>query len=89
MVKFLQKFVAYHGCGNYYIDGTRKIIAKNTKCIAPIHKPFWKYPTNVRNRVETRNQLKLKPKASFNYMKRYSKFLRNLSEQQKKMNIIF
>ena len=61
MVKnFSQKFVVYHGCGAWYQDGTNKIVSKNRKCIRPTYEPLWKKPNNVRNKVETRAQLKLK-----------------------------
>ena len=75
MVNFSQRFVVYHGCGNSYQDGTRKIVPKNRKCIAPTYYPFWKKPIDVRNKVETRAQLKVKTKATRNYQKRYMQFV--------------
>ena len=75
MVNFSQRFVVYHGCGNSYQDGTRKIVPKNRKCIAPTYYPFWKKPIDVRNKVETRAQLKVKTKATRNYQKRYMRFV--------------
>ena len=75
MVNFSQTFVVYHGCGNGYIDGTRKIVPKNRRCIAPTYYPFWKRPIDVRNKVETRAQLKVKTKATRNYQKRYMQFV--------------
>ena len=75
MVNFSQRFVVYHGCGNSYQDETRKIVPKNRKCRAPTHYPFWKRPIDVRNKVETRAQLKVKTKATRNYQKRYMQFV--------------
>ena len=75
MVNFSQRFVVYHGCGNNYMDGTRKIVPKNRRCITPTYYPFWKKPIDVRNRVETRAQLKVKTKATRNYQKRYMQFV--------------
>ena len=60
MINFSQAFVVYHGCGNGYLHGTRKILSKNRNCLRPPHYSFWKKPVDVRNRVETRAQLKLK-----------------------------
>ena len=64
MVNISQTFVTYHGYGNGNLDGTRKIVPKNRKRIRVTHYPFWKKPINVRNSVETRAQMKLKPKAT-------------------------
>ena len=54
MVNITQSIVVYHGCGNNYLNGTRKIVPKNRKSIRPTHYPFWKKPIDVWNRVETR-----------------------------------
>ena len=62
MGRFSQTFVAYHGCGNCYQDGTNKIVPKNRKCIQQIYNPFWKKPGDVCNKVETRAQSKIKQK---------------------------
>ena len=75
IVNSLQRFVVYHGCGNNYMDGTRNIVPKNRRCIAPTYYPFWKKPIDVRNKVETRAQLKVKAKATRNYQKRYMRFV--------------
>ena len=69
MANFLQRFVVYHGCGNSYQDGTRKII------LAPTYYLFWKKPIDVRKKVEARTQLKVKTKATRNYQKRYMQFV--------------
>ena len=53
MVNFSQECVVYHGCGNGYLDGTRKIVPKNRKCLMPTYYPFWKKSIDVRNRAET------------------------------------
>ena len=64
MSTFSQTFVAYHGRGDCYQDGTNKIVPKNRRCIMQTYNPFWKKPMDVCNRVETRAQLKIKTKAS-------------------------
>ena len=74
MVNFSQTFIFYHGCGNGYIDGTRKIVPKNRRCIVPTYYSFWKRPIDVRNKVEPRAQLKLKTKVTRNFRKRYMRF---------------
>ena len=33
MGKFTQTFVTCHGCGNFYQDGTNKIVPKGRRCI--------------------------------------------------------
>ena len=81
MVNISQTFVVYHGCGNGYLDGTRKILPKNRKCVRPTHYPFWKKPIDVRNRVETRAQISLKPKATRDYVKRYMHYLNVFSKE--------
>ena len=81
MVNISQTFVVYHGCGNGYLDGTRKIVPKNRKCIRPTHYPFWKKPIDVRNRVETRAQISLKPKATRDYVKTYMHYLNVFSKE--------
>ena len=76
MVKnFSQKFVVYHGCGAWYHDGTNKIVSKNRKCIRPTYEPFRKKSNNVRNKVETRAQLKLKSVVKNEYIRRYFAFI--------------
>ena len=80
MVNISWTFVVYHGCGNGYFDGTRKIVPKNRKCIRPTHYLFWKKPINVHNRVETRAQISLKPKATRDYVKRYMHYLNVFSK---------
>ena len=61
MVKdFPQNFVMYHACGAWYHGGTNKILNKNRRCIRPTFKPFSKKTKDVRNKVETRAELKLK-----------------------------
>ena len=81
MVNISQTFVVYHGCGKNYIDGTREIVPKNRKCIRPTYYPFWKKPIDVRNRVETRAQISLKPKATRDYVKRYMHYLNVFSKE--------
>ena len=81
MVNISQTFVVYHGCGNGYLDGTRKIVPKNRKYIRPTYYPFWKKPINVHNTVETRAQISLKPKATRDYVKRYIHYLNVFSKE--------
>ena len=81
MVNISQTFVTYHGCGNGYLDGTIKIIPQNRKCIRATHYRFWKKPIDVHNRVETRAQIKSKPKASRDYVKRYMHYLNVFSKE--------
>ena len=78
--KFSQKFVVYHGCGAWYHDGTNKIVHKR-KCIYPTYEPFWKRPNDVRNRVETRLQLKLI--LIVTNVKRYFRYIDMLDENKK------
>ena len=79
MGKFSQTFVAYHGCGNCYQDGTNKIVPKIRRCIMQTYNPFWKKPNDVRNRVETRAQLKIKVKVSRKFQHRYHKWIYSLT----------
>ena len=65
MVNVSQTFVTYHGCGNGYYDGTRKIVPK-------IENPWSQLM--VRNKAETRGKLITKPKLTIGYMKRYMKY---------------
>ena len=69
MVNISQTFVTYHSCGNGFYDGTRNIISKNRNCIRLTHYPFWRKPVDVRNKVETRGQLKSKPRVTRDYIK--------------------
>ena len=87
MVNISQTFVVYHGCGNGYLDGTIKILPKNRKCVRPFHYPFWKKPIDVRNRVETRAQISLKPKATRDYVKRYMHYLNVFSKDYSDDNL--
>ena len=82
MGKFSQTFVAYHGCGNDYQDGTNKIVPKNRRCIQQTYNPFWKKPSDVRNKVETRAQLKIKTKASRNFQPRYFKWINMVASDE-------
>ena len=75
MINFSQAFVVYHGCGNGYLHGIRKILSKNRNCLRPTHYSFWKKPVDVRNRVETRAQLKLKAKVRRDYINRYMRYV--------------
>ena len=75
MSKFSQTFVAYHGCGNCYQDGTNKIVPKGRKCIMSTYNPFWKRPIDIYDKVDTRNQLKIKTKESRKYQLRYKKWV--------------
>ena len=37
-MKFSQKFVTYHGCGNSYVDGTNQIKEPNNMFFANLEK---------------------------------------------------
>ena len=80
MKNITQTFVTYHGCGNCYIDGTNKIVPKGRRCINPTHNPFWKNLVDVRNKVQTRAQIKSKVKADRNFVLRYQNYLRVFSK---------
>ena len=75
MASFSQGFVVYHGCGNSYLDGTRKTFPKHRKCIMPTSYPFWRKLIDVCNRVETRAQLNLKTKETRQQFCRYMQYL--------------
>ena len=81
MVNISQTFVVYHCCGKNYLDGTREIVPKNWKCIKPTYYPFWKKPVDVRNTVEARAQIKLKPKATRDYVKSCMHYLNVFSKE--------
>ena len=62
----------YYGCDNYcYLDWTRRIVPKNGKRLRPTHYPFRKKTIDVCNKVETRAQIKLKARATKNFLNRY------------------
>ena len=82
MKNITQTFVTYHGCGNCYIDGTKKIVPKGRHCINPTLDPFWKNLVDVRNKVQTRAQIKSKVKADRNFVRRYQKYLRVFSKSK-------
>ena len=79
MGKFLQTFVAYHGCGNCYQDGTNKIDKMNRRYMKT-YNPFWEKIIDVHNKVQTRAQLIKKVKASPNYQIRYHKWIQLISK---------
>ena len=66
MVKsYSQNFVKYHACGVYFMDGTLLLDGKHCgvhhrKCFLLVTQPFWKWPEDVVNKVETRSQLQKK-----------------------------
>ena len=71
-VNFSQTLFVYYGCDNYcYLDGTRRIVPKNGKRLRPTHYPFRKKTIDVCNKVETRAQIKLKARATKNFLNRY------------------
>ena len=80
MKNITQTFVTYHGCGNCYVDGANKIVPKGRRCINPTHNPFWENLVDVRNKVQTRAQIKSKVKTDKNFVRRYQKHLRVFSE---------
>ena len=83
MVKnFSQKLVVYHGCGAWYHDGTNKIVSKNRKYICPTYDPFCKKSNDVRNKVETIAQLKLKSIVKNDYIRRYMRFINGFDKNK-------
>ena len=63
-------FVEYHCCGACYADGTLLIISKNGGCYNPKSYPFGKHPADVRDKFNTRLQLKQK-KTHYNILYRF------------------
>ena len=80
-MKFSQKFVTYHGCGNCHIDGTNKLEQPNNKCYWPANNPFWKRPQDSYNKIakSTRNQLHYKSFADRSYFNKYFKYLKQIN----------
>ena len=87
-MKFSQKFVTYHGCGNCYVDGTNKLEQPNNKCFAPTNNPFWKRPEDSNNKIakSTRNQLQFKSFADRSYFNKYFKYLRKINQKKFKFD---
>ena len=52
-----------------------KMFQKNRRCIMQTYNPFWEKTMDVRNRVETRAQLRIKTKASRKFQGRYQKWV--------------
>ena len=82
IVNISQTFVTYHGCGNDFYDGTRKILQKNRNYIRPTYYPSWKKPVDVLNKVETKGQLKSKPRVTSDYIKRYMHYINVFSNSK-------
>ena len=80
MVDISQTFVTYHGCGNGYVYGTRKIVQKIENVLEQLIIRFVKSQSMFVT-VETRAQIKLKPKASKDYVKRYMHYLNVFSKE--------
>ena len=74
-MKFSQNFIAYHGCGKCYLDGTNEIAYYG--CSNKTFNPFWKNPTDVNNKISksTRSQVKKKPLATRKYVRKYFDYL--------------
>ena len=86
IVNISQTFVTYHGCGNGFYDGTRKILQKNRNYIRPTYYPSWKKPVDVLNKVETKGQLKSKPRVASDYIKRYMHYIDAFSNSKDYFN---
>ena len=43
----------YYGCAYANLDGTRKLMAKNEKCLIPTNKCFWKDTCDTRTKIKT------------------------------------
>ena len=87
-MKFSQKFVTYHGCGNCYLDGTNKLEQPNNRCFAPTYNPFWKRAEDSNNKIakSTRNQLQFKSFATRSYFSKYFEYLRRVGEKNFKFD---
>ena len=74
-MKFSQNFIAYHGCGKCYLDGTNEIAYYG--CSNKTFNPFWKNPIDVNNKISksTRSQVKKKPQATRKYVRKYFNYL--------------
>ena len=70
-------FVEYHCCGACYADGTLLIISKNGGCYNPKSYPFGKHPADVRDKFNTRLQLKQKRHIITSYIASYYTLLFN------------
>ena len=91
MKNFSQTFVNYHGCGNGYLDGTKKIVPEDRKWIMPKYNPFWKNPIHTSNKIakSTRSQIKKKTKAKRNYIRRYAKYAKIFHEKNGILTMFF
>ena len=87
-MKFSQKFVTCHGCGNCYVDGTNKLEEANKKCFLPTNNPFWKRPEDSNNEIakSTRNQLKWKSHANRSYCRKYFNYLNRINQKNYKFD---
>ena len=84
MKNFSQTFVKYHGCGHCYLDGTNKLVPGGRICIMKTNSPFWKNQIDTSNKIakSTRNQLKMKQRATRSYIKRYLRFVKAFQEDK-------
>ena len=87
-MKFSQKFVTYHGCGNCYVDGTNQLEEPSNKCFSPTNNPFLKRPEDSNNKIVklTRNQLRWKAHASRSYCRKYFNYLNLCNQKNYKFN---
>ena len=83
-MKFSQKFVTYHGCGNFYVDGTNQIEEPNNRCFSPI----WKRPEDSNNKIakSVRNQLKWKSHTNRSYCRKYFNYLNLINQKNYKFD---
>ena len=74
-MKFSQNFIAYHGCGKCYLDGTNEIAYFG--CSNKTFNPFWKKPIGANNKISksTRFQVKKKLQATRKYIRKYFNYL--------------
>ena len=81
-MKFSQNFIAYHGCGKCYLDGTNEIAYYG--CSNKTFNPFWKNPIEVNNKISksTRSQLKKKPQATRKYLRKCFNYLHYLKNKE-------
>ena len=80
-MKFSQNFIAYHGCGKCYLDGTNEIAYYG--CSNKTFNPFWKNPIDVNNKISksTRSQFKKKPLVTRKYVRKYFDYLLYLENE--------
>ena len=85
-MKFSQNFIAYHGCGKCYLDGTNEIAYFG--CSNKTFNPFWKKPIGANNKISklTRFQVKKKLQATRKYIRKYFNYLLYLENKDTQLS---